>query len=132
MRERLETRLFPMVKRAFGWQATRIERYLICRYAGDDKGFFFAHRDDVTAGTAHRKFAVTLNLNADDYDGGDLRFPEFGHGTYKPPTGGATVFGCNLLHEATPVTRGERFALVPFLFDEDGEALRQANLRLVG
>jgi predicted 2-oxoglutarate/Fe(II)-dependent dioxygenase YbiX/peroxiredoxin len=132
VRTRLQTRLFPMIQRAFGWQATRIERYLICRYASEDQGFFFPHRDDITPGAAHRKFAVTLNLNADDYEGGELRFPEFGRRTYKPPTGGATVFSCNLLHEATPVTRGERFAVVPFLYDEAGEALRQANLALVG
>jgi predicted 2-oxoglutarate/Fe(II)-dependent dioxygenase YbiX/peroxiredoxin len=132
VRGRLETRLFPMVKRAFAWQAQHIERYLICRYGAEDQGFFFAHRDDATAGTAHRKFAVTLNLNADDYEGGALRFPEFGRRLYKPPTGGATVFSCNLLHEATPVTSGERFAVVPFLYDDAGEAVRQANLGLVG
>jgi peroxiredoxin len=87
VRRRIETRLFPMIQRAFGWRAQHIERYLICRYAAQDQGFFFPHRDDVTAGTAHRKFAVTLNLNADDYEGGELRFPEFGRRTYKPPTG---------------------------------------------
>ncbi len=128
LRTRLETRLFPMVKRAFGWQARHIERYLICRYDAADQGFFFPHRDDVTLGTAHRKFAVTLNLNAEDYDGGELRFPEFGRRTYRAPTGGACVFGCNLLHEATPVTRGTRYAVVPFLYDEDGAKLRAANL----
>ncbi|WP_372786213.1 redoxin domain-containing protein [Phenylobacterium sp.] len=128
--ERLETRLFPMLKRAFGWQAKYIERYLICRYGAEDQGFFSRHRDDVTAGTAHRKFAVSINLN-DDFDGGDLRFPEFGPRTYRPPVGGATVFGCNLLHEATPVTRGERFAYVPFLYDEAGAKIRRANLSRV-
>lgn len=131
VRRRLETRLFPMIKRTFGWQASHIERYLICRYGAEDQGFFTAHRDDVTAGSAHRKFAVSINLNAEDHDGGDLRFPEFGRRTYRPPTGGAAVFNCNLLHEATPVTRGERFVVVPFLFDEAGEAVRRANLGLV-
>lgn len=132
VRHRLETRLFPMIKRAFGWQARHIERYLICRYGGEDQGFFFPHRDDATAGSAHRKFAVSLNLNAEDYEGGDLRFPEFGLRTYRPPTGGATAFCCSLLHEATPVTKGERFVVVPFLFDDEGAKLRQANLSLVG
>lgn len=132
LKARFETRLFPMVKRAFGWRAEHIERYLICRYEARDQGFFFAHRDDVTAGTAHRKFAVSLNLNAEDYEGGDLRFPEFGRRTYRPPTGGATVFSCNLLHEATPVTRGARYVLVPFLYDAEGEKLRRANLKRVG
>jgi predicted 2-oxoglutarate/Fe(II)-dependent dioxygenase YbiX len=130
-RTRLEARLFPMVKRAFGWQASHIERYLICRYAEQDQGFFSQHRDDAVAGTAHRKFAVSLNLNAEDHEGGDLRFPEFGQRTYRPPTGGATVFCCSLLHEATPVTKGERFAVVPFLYDDEGARLRAANLALV-
>jgi predicted 2-oxoglutarate/Fe(II)-dependent dioxygenase YbiX/peroxiredoxin len=125
--ERLRERLFPMIKRALGWQAQHIERYLICRYADEDQGFFSRHRDDVTAGTAHRKFAVSLNLN-DGYDGGDLVFPEFGQRTYRPPAGGATVFCCSLLHEATPVTRGERFVFVPFLYDEEGARIRAQNL----
>ncbi|HEY0435091.1 MAG TPA: 2OG-Fe(II) oxygenase [Phenylobacterium sp.] len=127
LRERLETRLFPMVRRALGWQAEHIERYLICRYGAEDQGFFSRHRDDVTAGTAHRRFAVSLNLN-DGFEGGDLMFPEFGPRAYRPPAGGATVFCCSLLHEATPVTRGERFVFVPFLYDEAGARLREANL----
>ena len=130
--DKLRLRLFPMIKRAFNWQATHIERFLICRYSDVDQGFFFAHRDDITAGSAHRKFAVSLNLNAEDFEGGDLRFPEFGRRTYRPPTGGATVFCCSLLHEATPVTKGVRYVLVPFLYDEAGAKLREANLSLVG
>ena len=132
LRARLEDRLFPMVKRAFGWRPRHIERYLLCRYGDQDRGFFFPHRDDMTAGTAHRKFAVSLNLNAEGHEGGDLRFPEFGPRTYRPPTGGATVFCCSLLHEATPVTLGERFVFVPFLYDDEGAKLRRANLSLVG
>jgi len=132
VRTRLETRVFPMLRRAMGWQAKYIERYLICRYAEADRGFFFPHRDDVTAGTAHRRFAVSLNLNAEDHEGGDLRFPEFGRRTYRPPTGGAAVFCGSLLHEATPVTKGERFAVVPFLYDEEGARIRRANLVRLG
>jgi predicted 2-oxoglutarate/Fe(II)-dependent dioxygenase YbiX len=128
---KLRTRLLPMIKRAFGWQATEIERYLIGRYAEHDQGFFFPHRDDVAIGAAHRKFAVTINLNA-DFEGGELRFPEFGRRTYRPPAGGAAVFCCSLLHEATPVTAGVRYALLPFLYDEAGARLRKANLALVG
>ncbi len=132
IRERLERRLMPMVKRAFGWQAKHIERYLISAYTAEDSGFFSAHRDDTTAGTAHRKFAVTINLDATSYDGGDLVFLEFGRRTYRPPTGGATVFGCNLLHEVTPVTRGVRYAFLPFLYDDEGARLRKANQSRVG
>jgi predicted 2-oxoglutarate/Fe(II)-dependent dioxygenase YbiX/peroxiredoxin len=127
-RARLELRLLPMVRRALGWQATEIERFLLCRYGEDDQGFFMAHRDDATAGTAHRKFAVTINLNAEDYEGGELRFPEFGPRLYRPPTGGATVFCCSLLHEVKPVTRGVRYCFVPFLYDAEGARIREANL----
>ncbi|HEY3950585.1 redoxin domain-containing protein [Phenylobacterium sp.] len=130
LRERLEARLFPMVRRALGWQPQHIERYLICRYGEEEEGFFSRHRDDVTAGTAHRRFAVSLNLN-DGYEGGDLCFPEFGPRLYRPPLGGVTVFACGLLHEATPVTRGERFVFVPFLYDDEGAKLRQKNLARV-
>ena len=127
LRYRLNNRLVPMITEAFLWTATRIERYIVACYSAEDGGFFRTHRDNTTPGTAHRRFAVTINLN-DDYDGGDLRFPEFGQATHRPPLGGATVFACNLLHEATPVTRGVRYATVPFLYDEAGAAIRQANL----
>jgi predicted 2-oxoglutarate/Fe(II)-dependent dioxygenase YbiX/peroxiredoxin len=131
VRTRLERRLFPLIKRAWGWQASEIERYVVTCYDSADRGFFSAHRDDATLGTAHRRFAVTLNLNAEEYEGGELRFPEFGHRLYKPPTGGAVVFGCNLLHEATAVVRGVRYAVVPFLYDAEGAAIRRANLAKV-
>ena len=49
-----------------------------------------------------------------------------------PGVAGATVFCCSLLHEATPVTKGVRYAFVPFLYDEAGAHLRRANLSLVG
>lgn len=126
-RARIVNRLVPEIHRAYQFKATRMERYLVARYDAADQGFFRAHRDNTTLGTAHRRFAVTLNLNAEDYDGGELRFPEFGRRTYKPPTGGAVVFSCSLLHEATPVTRGERFAFLPFLYDEAGAEIRERN-----
>ncbi|SMF67561.1 2OG-Fe(II) oxygenase [Allosphingosinicella indica] len=128
---RLARRLTPAVQRAFAFEPTRIERHLIACYSAG-AGHFRPHRDNTTKGTAHRRFAVTLNLNAGEYDGGDLRFPEFGPRTYRAPTGGAVVFSCSLLHEATPVTRGERFAYLPFLYDEAAAEVREANLKYLG
>jgi len=126
-RERILRRLAPEIAKAFQFRATRIERYIVACYDANSGGWFRPHRDNTTRGTAHRKFAVSINLNAEDYDGGDLRFPEYGSRTYRAPTGGAVVFSCSLLHEATPVTRGRRFAFLPFLYDEDGARLREAN-----
>jgi hypothetical protein len=42
------------------------------------------------------------------------------------------VLSCPLLHEATPVTRGRRYAFLPFLYDEEAAKVRQANLGHVG
>lgn len=120
-------RLRPELMRAFQFNATRIERYIVSRYGAEDAGFFKRHRDNTTSGTAHRRFAVSINLNAEDHEGGELRFPEFGMRSYKPPTGGAVVFSCSLLHEATPVTKGERFATLPFLYDDEAAKIRQQN-----
>jgi peroxiredoxin len=123
---RVRRRLAPMVRRVFQFEPTRMERYLIgCYTAG--AGHFRPHRDNTTSGTAHRRFAVTINLNAEEYQGGDLRFPEFGPRTYRAPTGGAVVFSCSLLHEATPVTQGTRYAFLPFLYDEAAAQQREAN-----
>ena len=120
------SRLVPMVKRGFQFEATRMERYIVGAYPAG-AGHFRPHRDNTTKGTAHRRFAVTINLNAGDYDGGDLRFPEYGPRTYRAPTGGAVVFSCSLLHEATPVTRGTRYAFLPFLYDDAAARLREEN-----
>jgi len=127
IRTRLARRLSPQITRAFAFNPTRMERYIVARYDAADSGFFRAHRDNTTKGTAHRRFAVTINLNAEAYEGGDLVFPEFGGRTYRAPTGGAIVFSCSLLHEARPVRRGERYAFLPFLYDEAAAQLREAN-----
>jgi len=129
---RVRRRLNPMIGRAFQFEATRMERYIVACYDAETGGHFRPHRDNTTKGTAHRRFAVSLNLNAEDYDGGDLRFPEYGPATYRPPTGGAVVFSCSLLHEATPVTRGTRFAFLPFLYDEAAAEVREANNAYLG
>ena len=124
---RIRSRLAPAIQQVYQFAATRLERYLVACYDAADGGYFRPHRDNETLGTAHRRFAVSINLNAEEFEGGDLRFPEFGRKTYRPPTGGAVVFSCSLLHEATPVTRGRRYALLPFLYDEAGQAIRDRN-----
>jgi predicted 2-oxoglutarate/Fe(II)-dependent dioxygenase YbiX len=127
----IHARLVPEIRKSFQFSVNRIERYIVACYSAEDAGFFRAHRDNTTAGTAHRRFAVTINLNAEDHDGGELRFPEFGPRRYKAPTGGAIVFSCSLLHEALPVTRGLRYATLPFLYDDEAAAIRATNQHLL-
>lgn len=127
----IRERLAPEIFKAFQFQATRIERHIVACYDSAEQGFFRPHRDNTTKGTAHRKFAVSLNLNTGEYEGGCLRFPEFGRQTYSAPLGGAVVFSCSLLHEATPVTAGRRYAYLPFLYDDAGARIREQNQRFV-
>ncbi|HEX2816715.1 MAG TPA: 2OG-Fe(II) oxygenase [Phenylobacterium sp.] len=131
LRDRLERRLFPMIARALGFAVTRIERYVVSCYDAADGAVFHPHRDSTTFGTAHRKFACSLNLN-EGFTGGDLRFPEYGSRTYRPPPGGAVVFSCAMLHEATRVTAGRRYAFLPFFYDEAGAATQAAYRARVG
>jgi hypothetical protein len=125
-RLRLRQRLAPQIKKAFQFEVTRMERYIVACYDADSGGYFRPHRDNTTKGTAHRRFAVTLALN-DDFGGGGVRFPEFGPRVYRPPVGGVVVFSCSLLHEALPVTAGRRYAFLPFLYDEEGAKIRVQN-----
>lgn len=132
IRARISARLLPQIRKAFQFNPTRIERYIVACYDEADRGFFAPHRDNTTRGTAHRRFAVTINLNTGEYEGGELCFPEYGPQTYVAPAGGAVVFSCSLLHEARPVTKGVRYASLPFLYDEDAAKVRAENLRFLG
>ena len=110
---------------------TRIERDLVARYDADTGGHFGPHRDDTGISVAHRRFAVSINLNA-DFDGGEISFPEYSPQTFKAAPGTAVVFSASILHQVSRVTRGRRYVFLTFLFDEDAERLRQANLKAAG
>lgn len=129
--ERIGRRIVPEIQRVHQFAVTRMERYLVALYNEEDVGHFRAHRDNTTKGTAHRRFAVSINLSA-DFDGGEITFPEYGPRTYKPQPGAAVVFSCSLLHAVTPVTRGERFAFLPFLYDDAAAKVREANNPFLG
>lgn len=127
-RSYLTENLFPEIRKALNFYPTHIERYIVACYDGNDSGFFSPHRDNTTPGTAHRRFACTINLNAEDYTGGDLRFPEYSTKTYRAPTGGAVIFSGSILHEALPVTSGQRYATLPFIHDDAAEVIRKQNV----
>ena len=100
---------------------TRIERDLVARYDAETGGHFGPHRDDTGISVAHRRFAVSINLNA-DFDGGEISFPEYSPRTFKAAPGAAVVFSASILHQVSRVTRGRRYVFLTFLFDEDGRA----------
>ena len=129
LQARILRRVVPEIAKVHQFRVTRMERYLVACYAADEGGHFSPHRDNTTNGTAHRRFAVSVNLN-DDFEGGEVSFPEYGPRSFKAPVGGAVVFSCSLLHAVGKVTRGRRYAFLPFVYDEDAARLREQNARL--
>jgi len=127
--DRIARRVLPEIGKAFYYPVTRFEQFKVVCYEANEAeqqpAYFRLHRDNVTPDARHRRFAMTLNLNTGDYQGGYLRFPEFGPELYNPPAGAAIVFSCAHLHEATDVTQGRRFALLTFFFGEEAIQQRQ-------
>lgn len=109
-------RAMSEIQKAFNFQAPlRFEMLTVLGYDDERKDFFAPHRDSLRA-EQRRRFTISLNLN-DGYEGGELRFPEYGSHLYAPPKGAGVVFGGELLYEALPVTRGRRWELTTFLID---------------
>ncbi|MCG7393659.1 2OG-Fe(II) oxygenase [Microvirga sp. ACRRW] len=126
LQQRIIRRINPEIERVHFFTPTRMERYIVSCYAAEDGGHFRPHRDNTTKGTAHRRFAVSINLN-DEFEGGEVSFPEYGSRSYKAPLGGAVVFSTPLLHAVSKVTSGRRYAFLPFLYDEAAAKVREAN-----
>jgi hypothetical protein len=74
-----------------------MERYLVGCYRAEEGGHFPLHPDNTTAGTALRRFAVSINLN-DDLEGGEVSFPEYSLTGFRAPKGTAIIFSCSHLH----------------------------------
>jgi predicted 2-oxoglutarate/Fe(II)-dependent dioxygenase YbiX len=133
--DRIRRRLAPEILRSLRYTVSEIESYSVNAYDAADSGRFRVHRDNLPP-LQRRQFTFAINLNAEDYEGGNLRFPEHGTRTYRAPSGGAIVFASSLLHEVTVVTKGRRYVLIAFLADRpqatrhDRERNREPALEL--
>lgn len=114
--------------KSHGVKIAHMDRVILSRY--DVDGFFAPHRDNNASHVAFRELAVSINLNVGDYEGGYLRFPEYGPNVIaSPPTGGALIFSASVLHEVMPVTAGSRYVLLTFFHSEAKERLRVQALQ---
>jgi peroxiredoxin/predicted 2-oxoglutarate/Fe(II)-dependent dioxygenase YbiX len=113
---KLQRRVMPQIAKAFQTAVSRREDYRIACYDADNDGWLGPHRDNPTKQTRHRRFTMAVTLNAEDFEGGGLRFREYSGRGYLVPTGSAIVWSCALLHEVAPVTAGRRFILGTHLF----------------
>ena len=69
---------------------------------------------------------MSINLN-DDFEGGEVSFPEYSPRGFKAPRGGAVIFSCAMLHAVGRATGGRRYAFLPFLYDDAAAKIREAN-----
>lgn len=78
-------------------------------------------------GPLRADLSMTLFLSdADSYDGGELVLEtEFGDHKVKQPAGGAVVYSTRLYHHVSPVTRGERVAVVTWMQSHIGDPARR-------
>ncbi len=112
--DRLAYRIGPELTKVFAFDREfTFDSHVVLSYSAEGQHFFAAHRDNGAPTTADRAFAVSLNLN-DDFEGGELVFPEYAGVRVSPPAGAAAVFSCALLHKVGPVTRGRRYVLTTF------------------
>ncbi len=112
--DRLAYRIGPELTKVFAFDREfTFDAHVVLSYSAEGEHFFAAHRDNGAPTTADRAFAVSLNLN-DDFEGGELVFPEYAGVRVSPPAGAAAVFSCGLLHKVGPVTRGRRYVLTTF------------------
>jgi peroxiredoxin len=117
VKQRLQ-RVWPEIRNAFQYSVTKYESFRIGCYQGSRGGYSHGHRDNIVPMT-YRRFAMSINLNTEEFEGGELRFPEFGDQRYRPETGTAMVFSSSLLHEALQVTAGRRLVFLALLFCDD-------------
>jgi Rps23 Pro-64 3,4-dihydroxylase Tpa1-like proline 4-hydroxylase len=87
--------------------------YYILKYNKDN--FFNNHIDD--SASFPRTVSVLYYLN-DDYEGGEIEFPEFNI-KYKPKSNSAILFPSNYLyyHNVSPIISGERYVIVSWLMN---------------
>jgi peroxiredoxin len=116
IRDILRRRVVPELRKAFDFQPERYETLRVGCYDAERGGYFRRHRDNVgPPEIQRRRFAMSLNLN-EEYEGGEIRFPEYGTMLYRPPARAALLFSCSLLHEAMEIRGGRRFVLLTFFF----------------
>ena len=122
-------RIRDAVERAYQFDIQCYDPFLIVGYPASEGGFFGSHRDNTNPALMHRRFALSINLNTGEYEGGGVWFPEYADTLYDPPVGDGVVFSCSLLHEAKVVTKGWRFILSGFMWGAAEDESRQRNAR---
>ena len=120
---RIVRRVVPEIRKLFFMEITRMERFPVGCYAAEDGGHFQPHRDNSGGVNAHRRFAVSINLN-DDFVGGAVRLPEYNGRGIKAPRAGRWCSRARSCMRWLRVVKGRRYAFLPFMYDEQCQKIR--------
>jgi hypothetical protein len=102
-------RIGPEVDRVFSFDDFHFESLALRQEeAAAGSGTLDRRRDNSDPETTGRSFALILDLQAGAYQGGGLRFPEYGPHLYRPATGAALVHAGGMLRELLPIESGRR------------------------
>lgn len=77
------------------------------------------HKDNFPEENADCKYGILLYLN-DDFDGGELCYPDLGV-EYKPKPGALIVHYAGNLHGVASVSNGTRYSMASFVLGYDAE-----------
>ena len=102
----------------FQYDLTKLERLQFTYYSSEEQGCYKQHVDPLCWQIPHnRKLSVVIQLSCpSEYEGGDLVLYNSHEGAKIEKKKGMSVFFPSYtLHECTPVTKGERYALVAWV-----------------
>jgi len=120
-------KLKPLLEWKFGVSISYRERYKIGWYSGEKLGFYVPHTDK-QGGMDYRDISMVVCASRqEDYDGGEFLFPDLDI-SFKLDLGDGIFFDSSMRHGVKPVTRGNRYVLISFLFGELGAKLKRRKV----
>jgi PKHD-type hydroxylase len=106
-------------KKYWNYDLDKIERIQFTHYLSEENGAYLPHVDPLHWSNPHnRKLSFVLQLSdPSEYEGGELRLNDSPPNltTVRKQKGLAAFFPSHILHEVTPVTKGERYSLVAWI-----------------
>lgn len=122
--EKVASAIDGINKHSYNYDVLYFDDLMMLEYKGSEKGHYIKHIDcsyDINASFALRKLSFIMQLSSnDDYEGGDLIiYPDTNVKkkiVIPKKRGLITVFPSNIIHEVTPVTKGNRLSLITWVY----------------
>jgi len=116
--ERITQYVISNNEKYWNYDLDKIEKLQFTQYVSQENGTYLPHTDPLQWDNPHnRKLSMVLQLsNPNEYEGGELKLhlskdPD----VIKKQKGFSVFFPSHILHEVTPVTKGERYSLVVWI-----------------